>query len=44
MPVGNMDFDFVALFQFERVDNGGGKPDRQTVAPFRNLRRFFLGD
>ena len=24
----------VALFQFERVDNGGRKPERETVAPF----------
>src|SRR5580704_10351182 len=35
-----MDFDLVALFQFERVDHGGGKADRQTVAPFRDLHRF----
>src|SRR5437763_15070551 len=32
--VGNMDFDLVALFQFECVDYRGGKTDGQTIAPF----------
>jgi hypothetical protein len=32
--VGNVDFDIVALFQFECVDHGGRKASRQTVAPF----------
>src|SRR5690348_9787821 len=35
-----MDFDLVALFQFEGVDYSGGKTDRQTVTPFRAPRRF----
>src|SRR5271156_27833 len=35
--VGNMDFDLVALLQFECVDYRGGKADRQAIAPFRDL-------
>ena len=32
-----MDFDLVALFQLERVDDRGGKADRQAVPPSRDL-------
>src|SRR5260370_25270508 len=41
--VGNMDFNLVALFQFECVDYRDGKPHRQTVAPFRDLHGFLHG-
>jgi hypothetical protein len=38
-----MDFDLVARFPFERVDYSGGKTDRQTVTPFRDLHGFLHG-
>jgi hypothetical protein len=40
--VGNMDLDLVAFFQFERVDDRGGKANRQTVVPSRDLYGFLL--
>jgi hypothetical protein len=39
--VGKMDFDLVALFQLERVDDRGGEANRQAVAPFRDLHGPF---
>jgi hypothetical protein len=32
--VGDMDFDLIAFREFERLDHGSGKPNREAVAPF----------
>jgi hypothetical protein len=32
-----MDFNFLALPQFERLNNGGGKPNGQAITPFGDL-------
>src|SRR5450830_1929116 len=34
---GDPDLDLVAFSQLERLDHGGWKPDRQAVAPLRDL-------
>src|SRR5690348_13163988 len=38
--VGDMDFDLIALLQFECVHYRGGKTDRQAVSPFRDPHGF----
>jgi len=34
---GGMDLDVVALLQLERLDDGSGETNGQTVAPFADL-------
>src|SRR5215831_9112881 len=36
-PVGDVDFDFIALLQLQRFDHSCREPHCQAVAPFRNL-------
>jgi len=36
---GEVDFDVVPLLQVEGLDDGGGKADGETVAPFGDLHR-----
>ena len=35
--VGDVDFDLVAFLQFECLDDDGGQPDGEAVAPFGDL-------
>jgi hypothetical protein len=32
--IRDMDLDLIAFLEFKRFDQGGGKPDRETVSPF----------
>jgi hypothetical protein len=34
---GDVDFHVVTFLQAQRLDDGGGNPDCETVAPFGNL-------
>ncbi len=33
----DLDFDLVAFFQVKGFDDGGGKANREAIAPFRDL-------
>jgi hypothetical protein len=35
--IGDMDLDFVAFTQFQRLNHRSGKPDSEAISPFRNL-------
>jgi hypothetical protein len=35
--IGDADLDIVAILQFQRLNDGGGKTNRKAVAPFCDL-------
>jgi hypothetical protein len=39
---GDVDLDLLALFQFERLDHGGGQANREAIAPFGDAHECLL--